>query len=71
MLAELPDPPPPMVPTALAGWVGFVEAASLDWAERKPVSAEVLRDLLVGRLAPVVEDYVVETGGGVYLIRVR
>ena len=36
-----------------------------------PVLRPLVRALLVGRLAPVVEDYVVETGGGAYLIRVR
>lgn len=49
VLAELPDPPA-LLPTALAGWVGFVEAASLDWVERKLVPAEILRELLVGQL---------------------
>ena len=36
-----------------------------------PVLRPLVRALLSGRLAPVVEDYVVETGGGAYLIRVR
>jgi DNA-nicking Smr family endonuclease len=36
-----------------------------------PVLRPLVRDLLVGRLAPVVEDYVTESGGGAYVIRVR
>jgi DNA-nicking Smr family endonuclease len=36
-----------------------------------PVLRPLVRELLAGRLAPVVEDWVVETGGGAYLIRVR
>ena len=36
-----------------------------------PVLKPLVPELLVGRLAPVVEDYAVESGGGAYLIRVR
>ena len=36
-----------------------------------PVLRPLVRELLAGRLAPLVEDYVVEAGGGAYLIRVR
>jgi len=36
-----------------------------------PVLRPLVRKLLGGRLAPVVADFVVETGGGAYLIRVR
>ena len=36
-----------------------------------PVLRPLVRALLTGRLEPVVEDFVVETGGGAYLIRVR
>jgi DNA-nicking Smr family endonuclease len=36
-----------------------------------PVLRPLVRELLTGRLAPVVAEYVVETGGGAYLIRVR
>lgn len=37
---------PPLLRAALRGWIGMVEAASLDWLERKDVSREQLRDLL-------------------------
>jgi DNA-nicking Smr family endonuclease len=36
-----------------------------------PVLQPLVRALLKGRLAALVEDYAVETGGGAYLIRVR
>jgi DNA-nicking Smr family endonuclease len=36
-----------------------------------PVLRPLVRDLLTGRLAPVVADHAVEAGGGAYLVRVR
>jgi DNA-nicking Smr family endonuclease len=36
-----------------------------------PVLKPRVRELLVGRLAPVVADWAVESGGGAYLVRVR
>lgn len=36
-----------------------------------PVLRPLVRELLAGRFAPLVEDYVVETGGGAFLIRIR
>jgi len=36
-----------------------------------PVLKPRVRELLVGRLAPIVEDYAVESGGGAYLVRLR
>ena len=39
------DEPPPLVRAAMRGWIGLVEAASLDWLERRDVSREQLRDL--------------------------
>ncbi len=36
-----------------------------------PVLRPLVRELLVGRLAPLVADFAVEAGGGAYLIRVR
>ncbi|MEM9071687.1 MAG: TetR/AcrR family transcriptional regulator [Myxococcota bacterium] len=38
---------PPMLRTALRGYIGLVEAASLDWLEHRDVSKEALTDLLV------------------------
>ena len=39
--------PPPLLRTALRGWIGFVEAATLDWVERRDVTRAQLRRLLV------------------------
>jgi AcrR family transcriptional regulator len=36
----------PLVRASLRGWVGFVEAASLDWVEHRDLDRAVLRDLL-------------------------
>ncbi len=42
--------PPPLLRTALWGWVGFVESASLDWVEHRDLARESVRDLLVHEL---------------------
>lgn len=43
--------PPPVVRLALRAWIGFVEAASLEWIERKDVDRVTLRGLLASSLA--------------------
>jgi hypothetical protein len=40
----------PLVRIAIRGWIGFVEAASLEWLQRKDVERTELRDLLVDAL---------------------
>ena len=40
-------------------------------SQGRPVLQPLVRALLAGRLAPVVEDHAVESGGGAYRIRVR
>lgn len=40
----------PLVRLAVRGWIGFVEAASLEWLQRKDVERTTLRDLLVDTL---------------------
>jgi AcrR family transcriptional regulator len=45
-LAEVP----PIIATLVRGWVGMVEAASLDWVERRSVPREELMRLLVKTL---------------------
>jgi AcrR family transcriptional regulator len=40
------DAPPPLLQLALRGWIGLVEAASLDWLDRREVPREQLRGLL-------------------------
>jgi AcrR family transcriptional regulator len=37
----------PRFETALRGWIGFVEGASIDWCAQPRLSREALRDLLV------------------------
>ncbi len=39
------DSPTPLLRTALRGWIGLVEAASLDWLERRDLPREQLRAL--------------------------
>lgn len=42
--------PSPILRLTVRGWIGYVEAASLDWLERRDASREELRDLLVTSL---------------------
>ncbi|MDQ3932276.1 MAG: TetR/AcrR family transcriptional regulator [Actinomycetota bacterium] len=42
--------PSPILRLTVRGWIGYVEAASLDWLERRDASLEELRDLLVTSL---------------------
>jgi AcrR family transcriptional regulator len=42
--------PSPAVRIAVRGWVGFAEAASLEWLERGGVTREELRELLIRAL---------------------
>jgi AcrR family transcriptional regulator len=42
---------PPAARIAVRGWVGFAEAASLEWLETRAVTRDELRDLLQGVLA--------------------
>lgn len=44
------DQPPPLVLIALAGWIGFVEAASLEWLASRSIEREALRELMVAAL---------------------
>jgi AcrR family transcriptional regulator len=56
ILDDLPleGPPPPAIRVAVRGWVGFAEAASLEWVERREVSREELRELLIKALTGTV-----------------
>ncbi|HUQ04007.1 MAG TPA: TetR/AcrR family transcriptional regulator [Kofleriaceae bacterium] len=40
----------PLVRLAVRGWIGFVEAASLEWLQKKDVERVVLRNMLVDTL---------------------
>jgi AcrR family transcriptional regulator len=44
----------PGVRIAVRGWVGFAEAASLEWLERREITRDELRDLLVKALTGAV-----------------
>jgi AcrR family transcriptional regulator len=50
----LSGPPPPGVRIAVRGWVGFAEAASLEWLERREITRDELRNLLVKALTGAV-----------------
>jgi hypothetical protein len=41
------DQPRPALRTAIAGWLGYMDAAILDWTEAKDLTREQLRDLLI------------------------
>ena len=41
---------PPGVRIAVRGWIGFAEAASLEWLEHRELSRDELRDLLIQAL---------------------
>ena len=47
--------PSPGVRIAVRGWVGFAEAASLEWLERRDLTRDELRELLIQALRSVVE----------------
>jgi AcrR family transcriptional regulator len=57
ILEDLPlgSPPPAAVRIAVRGWVGFAEAASLEWLERRELGRDELRDLLIRALTGAVE----------------
>jgi AcrR family transcriptional regulator len=46
--------PPAALRIAVRGWVGFAEAASLEWLERGELSREELRELLIRTLTGAV-----------------
>jgi AcrR family transcriptional regulator len=47
---------PPGVRIAVRGWVGFAEAASLEWLERRDLTRDELRELLIQALTGLVES---------------
>lgn len=50
--------PTPEVRTAVRGYLGFAEGATLDWLQHKDVAKEELRDLLLATLVKTVERLV-------------
>ncbi|WP_434042046.1 MULTISPECIES: TetR/AcrR family transcriptional regulator [Sorangium] len=64
LLAETPVADrPPALRVALRGWIGFVEATSLDWVERHELDRTSLRDLLADLLPEVVRLAMMHAGG--------
>ncbi len=48
LLSELPEvTPTPLIRTAVRGWLGFCEATSLDWIDRRAVQRLEVRDLML------------------------
>jgi hypothetical protein len=63
LLADVPvDERPPALRAALRGWIGLVEATSLDWVERHEISRATLRDLLADLLPEVVRLAMLHAG---------
>jgi hypothetical protein len=56
ILDDLPikGQPPAGLRIAVRGWVGFAEAASLEWLERREITRSELRDLLIQALTGAV-----------------
>jgi AcrR family transcriptional regulator len=50
--------PPPLLRVALRGWIGCVEAASLDWVERADLPREAVRDLLLQSLFSLLQQVI-------------
>jgi AcrR family transcriptional regulator len=48
LLLEMPEvTPTPLIRTAVRGWLGFCEATSLDWIDRRAVQRLEVRDLML------------------------
>jgi AcrR family transcriptional regulator len=43
--------PPPALRTALQGWLGYIDAAILDWVDNRDLTRQQLRDLLIAAFA--------------------
>jgi AcrR family transcriptional regulator len=43
--------PPPALRTTLQGWLGYIDAAILDWVDNRDLTREQLRDLLIAAFA--------------------
>jgi AcrR family transcriptional regulator len=56
--------PAPLLRATLRGWIGFVEAASLDWLEHKDLSRRALGDLLAGMLPQAIQAALQLASGG-------
>jgi AcrR family transcriptional regulator len=41
------EPAPPVLRTAVWGWIGFVEAAAIEWLEQRDLTRDTVRELMV------------------------
>ena len=57
--------PPPAVMVALRGWIGFVEAASLEWLDTPSVPREMLREVMVAALMGAAQAAAMDLSNGV------
>jgi hypothetical protein len=56
MLADVPaDAVTPLLRAAFRGYIGFVEATSLDWVERRELERDQILELLSGSLFAIVD----------------
>ncbi len=53
IIARLTDEPTPLQRTAVRGWVGCVEAASLDWLEHQDIPVDELCEVLAASLLQI------------------
>jgi AcrR family transcriptional regulator len=65
VVEELPlGPPPPKLRLLLRGWIGMVEAASVEWVATRSVTREELRALLVKALVDGLSELLVAPQAG-------
>ncbi|MCA9644379.1 MAG: TetR/AcrR family transcriptional regulator, partial [Myxococcales bacterium] len=57
--------PSPTVQVALRGWIGFVEAASLEWLDSRTVARETLREVMVAALMGAAQAAAMDLSNGV------
>jgi AcrR family transcriptional regulator len=57
-----PSELPPLLRHALKGWIGFAEAAAVDWVTTKRIPREALRVMLTETLFSLVARYAVPAG---------
>ena len=54
---RIEEPQPALLRLAVLGWIGFVEAVSLEWAERRDVPLSTLSEALAGTLANALDEW--------------
>jgi AcrR family transcriptional regulator len=51
VLSQLDEHPRPLLRAAITGWLGYMDAVLLDWAETKDIPRNQLKDLLINAFA--------------------